>query len=1467
MKKKWKKIMAAWCAATMLVTMPGTSALAEELADEAIITVAENPYQETNALAEREMDVEVLADDVSNEEDVVIKAESVEQENPEEIVGVKTVTVGDGVTATFDENTGDIELYSNGGTLWKDWLDKSGIEKLQIKSIRVASGTVYLPKDSSRIFSIYVGYEDTIKVVSNLSSLDMKGFNTSNVTNMSGMFYNCIILTSLDLSGFDTSNVTNMSDMFYDCKYLTELNLSSFNTSNVTDMSKMFFGCWSLTSLNLRNFNTSKVMSMYDMFEYCTALTSLDVSSFDTSNVTDMNSMFSYCSGLTNLDVSGFDTSNVTDMSYMFSNCNSLTSLDLSNFDTSNVTGIAFMFWYCTNLTSLNLSSFSTSNVTDMSYMFYNCNGLTRLDVSSFDTSNVTAMIDMFSCCTALTNLDVSSFDTSNVTDMSYMFSNCTNLKVLCTPKKHTKSGVTLPITMYDNLEKGYTELPILDKSITLIRNPGNLCIILLDLSHFIEVYYTDKMFSESSYEYNHSLARFSSAISLFSYKSKDLIKDGYKTLGFTISDDSIEKIKPEDATGDKANYAIGKKEITTDDGQYTLVALSIVGSNGREWITNFQPGTGDTHQYFLEGKKHVRSALDEYMEKNGLTDTSKVANLLAAEIDNGFYKVEPENIYTYTFATPKNTRLPDTSDSLYENIFNIVNPEDFVTWCMPEAWGFSRYGHTLTLPSKSNTNNTLYKGYLRQMQSEFSHYRDGSYDPYQDGQLPVYLVYKHVVLHAWNQKAYEQIRYPVIKYPILLGYGPSVKQRSFRDFFSGGLAPIIISDALKRADKGYEVAAAALVIADSFFTSAYGPVIQFFLLEEALGKIPGTGGWSQNQTNQSIISKLKQLPTAINENFTDAHLMETYAAYMMTLEEEVINKTKMPYVSVLNWPGNIEIFNADGELVGSVIDNVVDETIEKRVAIEVDGDFKSFMIPEGEAYTVNLSENDAGVMDYSVIQLDGEGNELERHNYLNVDVPASQEWEIEYPEDRESVDDIIVKDNTNDTVIPVTESIDEDWQGTLSVDVSVEGIGAAEGITNLTSGDCVTLTAYTDDNNYFEGWYEAGDLVSEDSEYSFIVTENRELIARFSSVIVPATGIKLQESEKQLTVDEDYLLLPELIPENATRQEILFSSSDESVATVSEYGLVIAVGTGSTVITASSNDGEYTDTCTITVNEITKKDPTLRFRDIQVTKTTLDAAFTNTLTKETDGTVMFKSSDTKVATVDSTTGLVTIKGIGTATITATASEGKNYKAGSTAYSLIVKAPPTPTPTPKPTVSGFSDVQDPNHAYYKAIYWAADAGITKGYSDGTFGINRSCTRGEMMMFLWRYAGKPAPKNVSKSPFKDVPKTHTFYKAILWGSQKGITKGYSDGTFGVNRNVSRGECMMFLWRLKGKPAPKAVAKAPFPDVPKSHVFYNAVLWGYQKKITTGFTSGKLKGKFGVNENCSRGQIVTFLYRAK
>ena len=73
-------------------------------------------------------------------------------------------------------------------------------------------------------------------------------------------------------------------------------------------------------------------------------------------------------------------------------------------------------------------------------------------------------------------------------------------------------------------------------------------------------------------------------------------------------------------------------------------------------------------------------------------------------------------------------------------------------------------------------------------------------------------------------------------------------------------------------------------------------------------------------------------------------------------------------------------------------------------------------------------------------------------------------------------------------------------------------------------------------------------------------------------------------------------------------------------------------------------------------------------------------------------------------------------------------------------------------------------------------------------------------------------------------------------------------------------------MMFLWKLKGKPAPTAVSKSPFKDVPTNHAFYKVILWGSQKGITKGYTSGPNKGNFGINDNCTRGQIVTFLYRA-
>lgn len=180
-------------------------------------------------------------------------------------------------------------------------------------------------------------------------------------------------LTSLDLSSFDTENVTDMSGMFYDVKNLTNLDLTHLNTSNVTDMHYMFTNMSSLTSLNLSHMNTSKVTNMTGMFWGVKNLPTLDLSKFDTRNVTDMSQMFLYAEKITNLDLSSLDTSKVTKMFDMFNCMKSLTNLKFSKkFNTGQVQNMQGMFANLMNIQEIDLSQadFDTSNVTNFYGMF-----------------------------------------------------------------------------------------------------------------------------------------------------------------------------------------------------------------------------------------------------------------------------------------------------------------------------------------------------------------------------------------------------------------------------------------------------------------------------------------------------------------------------------------------------------------------------------------------------------------------------------------------------------------------------------------------------------------------------------------------------------------------------------------------------------------------------------------------------------------------------------------------------------------------------------------------------------------------------------------------------------------------------------------------------------------------------------------------------------------------------------------
>ena len=173
----------------------------------------------------------------------------------------------------------------------------------------------------------------------------------------------------------------------------------------------------------------------------------------------------------------------------------------------------------------------------------------------------------------------------------------------------------------------------------------------------------------------------------------------------------------------------------------------------------------------------------------------------------------------------------------------------------------------------------------------------------------------------------------------------------------------------------------------------------------------------------------------------------------------------------------------------------------------------------------------------------------------------------------------------------------------------------------------------------------------------------------------------------------------------------------------------------------------------------------------------------------------------------------------------------------------------------------FEDVVT-GHVFYDAIMWAVDTGITTGTTATTFSPEAVCTRGQVVLFLYRYVGKPG-HNVTENPFTDISAENdaTFYDAVMWAYENGITTGGADGTFNLYGTVTRGQFVTFLWRMKGCPEPK-ITENPFGDVEDSSAFCKAILWAYEQGITT----GKTETTFAPNEGCTRGQVMTMLHRA-
>ena len=176
-----------------------------------------------------------------------------------------------------------------------------------------------------------------------------------------------------------------------------------------------------------------------------------------------------------------------------------------------------------------------------------------------------------------------------------------------------------------------------------------------------------------------------------------------------------------------------------------------------------------------------------------------------------------------------------------------------------------------------------------------------------------------------------------------------------------------------------------------------------------------------------------------------------------------------------------------------------------------------------------------------------------------------------------------------------------------------------------------------------------------------------------------------------------------------------------------------------------------------------------------------------------------------------------------------------------------------------PQTGVFVDVATGSY-YEDAVDWAVENGITKGTDDTHFSPDGICTRAQAVTFLWRAAGSPEPETRAM-PFNDVPVGSYYYDAVLWAVENGITKGTSDTTFSPNMTCTRAQIVAFLWRSEKSPA--AGTANPFADVKSTAYYADAVLWAVKENITKGTTSTT----FSPNADCTRAQIVTFLWRCK
>ena len=566
-------------------------------------------------------------------------------------------------------------------------------------------------------------------------------------------------------------------------------------------------------------------------------------------------------------------------------------------------------------------------------------------------------------------------------------------------------------------------------------------------------VNWDDAWFNTSSYTFNHDLATTAAVLAASAYTEKNVeaaLRDG---LGF----DSYDPVEHHPSDGgydgnyDQVGYSIEAR--ATSNG-VPIIAVIVRGTPGNgEWLSNLnvadtlKGSDTETHEGFALAASKVLEAFKSYVGDNdidldkarvlitGHSRGASVANILGAELNDGKGDVNgalsPERIYDFTFESPTTTLSSSRKSSSYDNIFNIVNPEDVITRVPLREWGYGRYGRDLVLPSRSNTDRNVYKALLSEMNGYFEEFSDETFRGYLAGTLTASAMSAEICALAPTTRMYYS--------NYLVGVPPR-----------GMFERVVKAAIMGTADASdYAILSSALVIPqyNSILTAVFGTGVLNGAFVTGKGVVHG-------HTQETYVSWMKSAHAALGE-LPSIFTHENYRTVKVAC------------------PVDVKAYDAEGNLVASIANDEVDESLLEDglpAAVTADGT-KMVDLPAGGSYRIEVTATDAGEMDVTVEEKDGSGDApVSMKSYQGVALKDGDAFALEAPATSNPGDCVLVEDVSGEEAQAASTASGADIEKAV-ISVSADGNGSVWGGGEVVKNGKAAVHALAADGWAFVGW------------------------------------------------------------------------------------------------------------------------------------------------------------------------------------------------------------------------------------------------------------------------------------------------------------------------------------------------------------------------------------------------------------